>query len=388
MQIVWYATHILLVIAGIVLLGYVLTDAFQTIVLPRSANSSLRITGFFYRWIWRTWRQTAPHVEAGNKREWFLWIFGPLSLIMLLAVWAILLMISFALIQFGGHCAIHAPETQPGFGSYLYLSGVTFLTLGYGDISPTSSVSRIISVLEAGLGFGFLALVIGYLPVIYQAFSRREVVISMLDARAGSPPSAYELMRRHARESGTCSLAELFAEWERWAADMLESHLSYPVLMFYRSQHDRQSWLASLTAILDTCALVMACTEGFSDRQARLTFAMGRHALIDLTLILNVPPVKPDPDRLPRAAFDRLTTALESVEQPYQICDDYEELARLRSMYEPYAQALSQFLLVDMPPWHVTGQILDNWEASAWEKHDSAAGNWVLHPSVDTSREG
>src|SRR4029079_19535049 len=103
-------------------------------------------------------------------------------------------------------------------------------------------------------GFSFLALVIGYLPVFYQSLSRREVLISMLDDRAGSPPSAGEALRRAAQARDLDRLPALLAEGERWAAEVLESHLSYPVLSFYRSQHDNQSWVVTLTALLDTAA--------------------------------------------------------------------------------------------------------------------------------------
>src|SRR5262249_55504278 len=147
-------------------------------------------------------------------------------------------------------------EDDVDFNTYLYLSGVTFSTLGFGDVVAVSPLGRLLTVAEALLGFGFLACLIGYLPVFYQAFSRREVTISLLDARAGSPPSAASLLLRLAQAQNVPAVVPFLAEWERWAAELLESHLTYPVLSFYRSQHDNQSWLAALTAILDTCALL------------------------------------------------------------------------------------------------------------------------------------
>src|SRR5262249_34294585 len=131
---------------------------------------------------------------------------------------------------------------------------------------------------------------------IYQGFSRREMNISLLDARAGSPPSAAELLRRHGRNME--DLERLLHEWERWSADLMETHLSYPVLCYYRSQHDNQSWLAALTTILDACALVIVGIDGAPARQARLTFAMARHAVVDLAQIFNVRPRASEPDRL------------------------------------------------------------------------------------------
>src|SRR5262249_5701683 len=156
---------------------------------------------------------------------------------------------------------------------------------------------------EAGLGYGFLAVSISYLPVLYQAFSRREATISLLDARAGSPPTAGELLRRLGAARNVTGLGPcpLLVEWERWACELLETHLSYPVLGYYRSQHDNQSWVAALTCILDTSALLIAGVDGADSYQARLTFAMARHAAVDLALVTQTAPVSPQPDRLGEA---------------------------------------------------------------------------------------
>jgi hypothetical protein len=133
-----------------------------------------------------------------------------------------------------------------------------------------------------------------YLPVLYQSFSRREANISLLDARAGSPSSAAELLRRHIAAGNLDDVRPLLHEWERWSAELLESHLSYPVLCYYRSLHDNQSWLAALTTVLDTCALVMVGVDGTSEWQARLTFAMARHAVVDIAQIFRTAPKTAD----------------------------------------------------------------------------------------------
>src|SRR5213079_306527 len=175
------------------------------------------------------------------------------------------------------------------------------------DVVPRTPIAKTLTVIEAGTGFAFLALVIGYFPVIYQAFSRREMAISLLDARAGSPPTAGELLWRYRWDKSGDALAELLREWERWAADVLESHLSYPALAYFRSQHYNQSWLGALTTILDASALIMVGRErgGHCARQAALTFAMARHALVDLAQVFNTPPHQPA-ERLAGADFPRL----------------------------------------------------------------------------------
>ncbi len=244
--------------AGVVLIVVVLLDAFEAILLPRRVSHAFRLARSFYRWTWFLWRAGARLLPAGRRRNALLSIFGPMSLLALLAVWAVGLIFAFALLHWSFGTAITGADSFP---TYLYFSGTTFFTLGYGDLVPTSSGGRWLSVLEAGLGFGFLAVIISYLPVLYQTFSRREITISLLDARAGSPPTASELLRRLAAGRSVPGVAPFLIEWERWAAELLESHLSYPVLAFYRSQHENQSWVGALTAILDTSAVLIAIVE-------------------------------------------------------------------------------------------------------------------------------
>jgi hypothetical protein len=346
-------------VVGALLIGIALLDAFETIVLPRRVTRQVRLTRVFYRSTWRPWAAVASRLSAAS-RENFLGFYGPLSLFLLLAVWATLLIVGFALVSWALGSALTASGADAGFGSHLYLSGTTFFTLGLGDVRPDSSVSRAIAVIEAGAGFGFLALVITYVPVLYQSFSRREVNVSLLDARAGSPPSAGEFFSRVHALGGVESLNPLLQDWERWAAELLETHLSYPVLQVYRSQHERQSWLAALTFILDVSALVLAGGAKDAQLRAELTFAMARHAAVDLSQVLRTAP-RAGIDRLPAADFERLVAAegglLGRVSEV--------ELAELRQSYEPHVEALSRFLLMPLPPW-LPGDGRDAWQSSPW----------------------
>jgi ion channel len=355
--------------AGALLLIVVLWDAFETIVLPRRATGRVRLTRVFYRLTWRPIRASARRIPAGSRRETYLSFFGPLSLVFLLALWAVSLVISFGLLQYANGSAVRLAGESPSLATDLYLSGTTFFTLGLGDVVPMGAVARLLTVVEAFIGFGFLAVVVGYFPVLYQAFSRRERSISLLDARAGSPPSAAELLRRHAGPGGPAALQELLHEWEQWASELLETHLSYPLLAFYRSQHSNQSWLAALTTILDASALVIAGAEGACARQARLTFAMTRHAVVDLAQVFGTSPRGPQVDRLPREALERLRTAVSAAGFPLPLADSMgERLSDLRGQYEPYVAALSEYLLQPLPGWHYERLRRDNWETSAWEK--------------------
>lgn len=354
-----------LALLGAALLALVLWDAFETIILPRRVTRRFRLTRLFYRSTWIPWSK-AVRFLSGRRRESYLSFYGPLSLIFLLVVWAAGLIVGFGLVHTGLASKLSTGATGD-FTTYLYVSGETFFTLGYGDIIATNSLGRALSVIEAGMGFGFLAIVVGYLPVLYQSFSRREVAISLLDARAGSPPTAAELLRRHSHDHGMQALCELLHDWERWSAELMESHLSYPVLSYFRSQHDNQSWLAALTALLDTSAVVMVGLDGACQRQAELTFAIARHAIVDLAQVFSARPKQPVQDRLAPDELARLRTELQQHGLRLREGPQADaRLAELRGMYEPYVAALAAYLCLDVPPWIRSKKKSDNWQTTAW----------------------
>jgi len=372
--------HIVGIVFGVAIIWVVLLDAFETVVLPRRVLRNFKLTAYFYRRTWVPWRWIARQIRKPSRQQNFLGYFGPLSLILLLGVWASGLIFGFALIQYGAGGHEQLSGERINFGKILYHSGETFFTLGYGDIVPTSGGARALSVLEAGTGFAFLGLVIGYIPVIYSSFSRREIQISMLDARAGSPPSAAELLMRLAgrtEDPGMDQLVldEVLREWERWAAELLEAQISYPVLTFFRSQHSNQSWLAALTAMLDVTSLVLAGIEGVHPGQAKLTFAMARHAAVDLAQVVNARYDAASPDRLPAPELESLRDSLAAAGLRLR-SDEYarDKLARLRSMYEPYVHSTAWNLMLTLPPWKHPEKGRDNWQAGPWDRLIQARG--------------
>jgi len=362
-------------IAGVVVILAILLDAFETVLLPRRVTRNFRLTAWFYRHTWRPWTRLARQINSPARRESMLGYFGPLSQIFLLGFWAVGLVLGFALLQYGIGEHIEFGKNQVTFWSVMYMSGETFFTLGMGDVTPVSTGARFLAVAEAGLGFAFLGVVIGYLPTVYSSFSKREIEISMLDARAGSPPTAAELLGRFGACPQQVVLDQIFRGWERWAAEVLESHLSYPVLSFFRSQHNNQSWLAGLTAILDATALVIAGVDDIRPEQARLTFAMARHAVVDLAQVVSA---RYDPaarDRLPAEELVHLRQALS--ERGIRLRDDEQfrdKLARLRAMYEPYAHAVARNLFITLPPWLHTNKKRDNWQGGPWDRIIQAKG--------------
>lgn len=367
--------HVIAIVAGAAMIFAVLLDAFETVVLPRRVQRHFRITSWFYRNTWRPVARCASHIKSQTRREAVLGYFGPLSMIALLGLWALGLIFGFALLEYGGGSHLSSQNLRINFPVLLYNSGETFFTLGYGDLTPNSTFSRALAVVEAGLGFAFLGVVIGYLPTIYTAFSRREIEISLLDARAGSPPSAAELLSRAADSRDKSALDGLFHDWERWAAEVLESHLSYPVLSFYRSQHSNQSWLGALTVILDATALVMAGIDGVSAEQARRTFKIARHAVVDLAQVVNARYDPDAPERLSPEDLAQLRAQLAA--KGVKMRQDGEadmKLADLRSLYEPYVQGIAKNLFISVPPWLRHDPIRDNWRSGPWDRIIQAQG--------------
>jgi hypothetical protein len=371
-------------IFGFVILCVVLLDAFETVVLPRRVTRHFRLTAWFYRRTWVPWRSLARRIQTVSRQQNFLGYFGPLLLFLLLGFWATGLILSFALMQYGFGEHLQLGNEPLTFGRLLYQSGQTFFTLGYGDILPTSGASRALAVLEAGMGFAFLGVVIGYIPVVYSSFSRREIQISMLDSRAGSPPTAAELLVRLAGNTDGPAieqpvLDQVLRDWERWSAELLESHISYPVLSFFRSQHSNQSWLGALTTMLDVTSLILTGIEGVHPGQAKLTFAMARHAAVDLAQVVNARYDPQAPERFSAADFENLRNTLEDAGLKLRT-DEYgrEKLARLRSMYEPYVHSTARNLMLNLPPWKHPQKLRDNWQAGPWDRMIQAKGLAVL----------
>lgn len=351
---------VLVAIVGLLLIVGVLRDAFETIVLPRRV-SGVRISKVFYRLTWRPVAAIARRMPPSDRRETFLSYYGPLSLLILLVLWGVVLISGFALVLWAAN---YGPLNA--FDN-LYVSATNFTTLGLGDFTPHTDLARFVTVVEAAVGFGFLAIVISYLPILYQSFSRREAAISQLDEWAGSPPSAVELFRRAATAGATDELRPLLERWETWTAELLESHLSYQVLCYFRSQHENESWVAALTAVMDLATAWLAGQVEGRTWAARRLYAIGRHALGDLSQVLQAPPRFDAPDRLTEDGIETIHRELSAAGVTMDLATYRERLNTLRRGYEPYAAALGHQLVMDLPPWFPEPGQKDNWETTAWE---------------------
>jgi hypothetical protein len=268
-------------------------------------------------------------------------------MLLLLALWAGGLLIAFGLLQYG--IAQEAGATH--FLDYLYTSGVRIFTLGTEAPVNSTPLSKALVIIEAGTGLGFITMVITYLPVLYQLFARRETHVILLDERAGAPVSASSLILNHARRNALDRLNALLAAWEQWSAELLESHVSYLMMSYYRSQHSDHSWLAAVAVVMDTCALCIAGAGGFDDFQAERTLAMCTSALRKVSEILEIRPLKIYNDRLSPGAFYALTERLRENHLPVSDDDVWGRLSGVRSGYEPLLAAIADYLVIELPAW-------------------------------------
>jgi hypothetical protein len=324
-------------IVGALLVALMLSEFFVTFLLPRRVRRDPRIARGLSRLLWGPWRAISRRLAPPTADTW-LGLFGPLALVVQLVVWSVGLLIGYGLIEW-------AVAGGPFWTRILNSSG---LFLSAGGLSGSNPL-RAVDLLEAATGVGVLFIVIGYMPSVYSAFSRRETAVSQLATRAGSPPAAATLIHRAAGRERWSELQRDLQAWEEWAAELMETHLSYPLLAYYRSQHVNQNWLAALTAMVDVAAFVKATLRDSADA-ADITFRIGRHALADLALQFRLDPVSVE--RLSDADFERLFRIVDgSGADNVDSATARRRLDRLREEYEPNAQALADFLALELPPW-------------------------------------
>ncbi len=266
--------------AGLLLIALVLWDIFQTVVLPRPAPTRVRIARNLIRITWPLWRGRAIRKVTSVDQEKILGSYAPALVLMLLITWIALMVLGFGLIMY----ALRGELTpMPDFGTALYFAGESVLTIGFGDISATDGLSRIAAVVGGGLGLGVLALGITYLFSLYASFQRREILVVRLEPRAGAPPSGVALMETYGAADMRGGLASFFLDWESWAAEVLDTHIAYPILPYFRSSHDNVSWVSALGAVLDASALVLTCVEGGPGGEATMMQRVGGHLVEDVS---------------------------------------------------------------------------------------------------------
>jgi hypothetical protein len=362
--------RVLVGVLGGVLVVAMLLEIFVAFLLPRRVKRDPKLVRTVFAYGWRPWRRIARRLpfQAGDT---MLGIYGPLGLVFNLVLWVGMLMLGYACMLWanGSHLGV-----GPGgrgvvdFGQDLYFAAATITTNGPSGLAAHTTFARAIQVIDAGSGLAVLAIVIGYLPSLYQAFSSREATVSQLDARAGSPPSAGRLILRTAGQEGWPAVNRYLGGWETWVAELMETHLAYPVLAFFRSQHVNQNWLAAMCAVLDACSFTIAAAPAGTVDSARFTFAIARHAVADLSYSFHAEPTPPREERLPPADLHALIAQLREIgielgSEPDTVA---ERLTRMRGIYEPYVSALADRLELPMPPWLAPESPTDNWRTTQW----------------------
>ena len=274
------------VILGIIVLGYILNDVFQSVVVPRPTPARYRLTRWVVRPGWRAWRTIGLRARATAERERVLGVYAPLVVVVLLVLWLFGLVLGFGLIFDGLRAQLHPLVLD--FPTALYFAGTSVLTIGFGDFVATSGLARMLALIAGGTGLGTIALAISFLFSLYGSFQRREILIVTLDARAGAPPSGVNLLETMLRPGMVDDLPRLFADWEKWAAAVLDSHLAYPVLAYFRSSHDNESWVSALGAVLDATTLILTTVVDGPRGPAKMMFAMGTHLVEDLSRFFRI----------------------------------------------------------------------------------------------------
>ncbi len=252
-------------------------DVFQTIVLPRPTPITFRPSGRLLAALYRLVRQLA--LRWPGQRELLLGTWGPAAVSIVLVWWILLLTLGYALIL----VAI-ADQVQPPLrsGTAFYFAATSLLSYAFGDIVPHGAIARAIVTIAAASGLGLFALAITFLFSLFGEFQQREILVITLSARAGAPPSGVGILEAYARDGMVERLVDLFAAWEEWSAQVLESHLSYPILAYFRSTHDNQSWVSALGAVLDAATLSLTAVEDVPRGPPRLMRNVGVHLVEDL----------------------------------------------------------------------------------------------------------
>lgn len=325
-------------LVGLLVVVLVAFDVFQSVVLPRPTPVTFRLSAGLVWGLYSACRSIALRVSAA-RRELLLGTFAPLSVVVLLLCWMAGLIVGYGLMLHSMAVQIKPPVDR--FGSALYLASTSMLTIGFGDIVPVAGLPRFISVMAGATGLGLVAVVITFLFTLFGAFQRREILVIKLSARAGAPPSGVSLLETHALYGMLDLLDGVFSEWETWSAEVLDSHLSYPILAFFRSTHDNQSWISALGAVLDAATLVLTTVEGVPRGPAKLAHAVGVHLVEDLGQYFGLTDGKDA--YVEREEFTEARERLEAAGFQLRDCaESWQHFARLRAEYAGVLNAMAR----------------------------------------------
>jgi Ion channel len=331
---------------GVFLLALTFWDLFETIVVPRPTPGWFRIGRYLIRGSWRALRAIR---DGSPNRSWdrVLGLFAPAATLALLAAWMIALILGYGLVLYALRDELR--PVPPDLGSTIYFAATSVLTLGFGDIVAVGMAARLIITTAAISGLGLVALVVTFLFSLYGSYQRREIQVVALQAAAGAPPSAVALLETYAQLELVGRLPDLFIEWERWGVEVLDSHVAYPLLGFFRSSHDNLSWISALGTMLDAASLVLTTIEGIPRGEAKLFKRVGAHLVED---IYNLGLRAGSPTALDRSDFDAACDRLEAA--GYRITPRdraWPSFEAARATYAPRLEAMARFWATPATSW-------------------------------------
>jgi len=340
---------VLAVVGGALVVIAILIDVFQTIVLPRPiVRSRIGIARGLVYVTWRAWRRYCESSDVPAVRERRLGLFAPSVVIMLLGAWIALLAIGFGMVFWGFRDEIH-PRPADLWES-IYFAGTSLLTIGFGDIVAISGPARVVALIAGATGLVLVALAITFVFSLYAFFQRRELLVTTLDERAGAPPSGVAFLETHGKLGMIDDLGRIFASWELWCAEVLDSHLAYPLLGFFRSSHDNESWVSALGALLDAATLCVTTVEGVPLGPAKITRGVGAHLVEDVTAYFQLP--HEHGPGVERSEFDEARARLSAAGYRLRDADaSWERFTALRAQYAGDLNAMAHFWSVPPAQW-------------------------------------
>ncbi|GAC1425309.1 MAG: hypothetical protein NVSMB5_19590 [Candidatus Velthaea sp.] len=337
-----------LIVLGIAFIAITITDIFQSVIVPRPAGRRFRPSAYISRFGWQTWRAIAYRMDDNRRREDFLGTYGPLQLVVLLVFWVVMLIVGYGLVFFGLRDQL---RPAPDLGAALYFAGTSLLTIGYGDIIPAGGVARFVSLAAGASGFGVVAIVTTYLFAILGAFQKREAFVVVFTNRAGAPPSGLETILIHAKLGLEASLPLTMRDAQAWMAEVMETHIAYPTLTYFRSNHDNISWIGVFGALLDTSTLVITTLDlPAASGEAAITNRLARHFVNDFSNYFGFEPG--DDIGVERAEFDIVYDKLGAAGIALRPRDRaWEEFALLRSTYAERLNEIARWWLIPPAQW-------------------------------------
>ena len=333
---------------GIALVGVVLFDVFASIILPRPVGRQMRLSALVSRNLWRAVRAYGLTISDARRREALLGAYAPFVLLLFLGMWVMLLIVGYGLILDGYRSAIR-PHPENLLAS-IYFAGTSLLTIGYGDYVARSPAPRFVALIAATTGLAVVAVGTTFLFSIFTSFQQREVFVVTIDAQAGAPPSGLQLLSTARKLKIVDDLPRLFADGQRWSAAVLDSHLAYSILAYFRSSHLDASWIATLGAMLDAATLLLTTIEDVPCGQARLMQAVGTHLTDDLTKYFGI---AHSSDVL--VEFSEFQSACEELEAAgYRVrpaSEAWEAFAAMRREYAAPLNAMAKFWAISPAHW-------------------------------------